>query len=43
MNPNAKNKEDTRTPEELLDPEEAKGRKVADQLAPLRAQGKTEI
>jgi type I restriction enzyme M protein len=37
VNPNAKRDEDTRTPEELLDIIEAKGREVADALAALRA------
>ena len=36
VNPNAKNDEDTRTPEELLDLIEAKGREVAEALASLR-------
>jgi len=36
VNPNAKNEEDTRTPEELLDIIEAKGREVAEALAVLR-------
>ena len=36
VNPNAKNDEDKRTPEELLDLIEAKGREVADALAILR-------
>jgi len=36
VNPNAKNEEDTRTPEELLDLIEAKGREVAEALAMLR-------
>jgi type I restriction enzyme M protein len=36
VNPNAKNDEDTRTPEELLDLIEAKGREVAEALAALR-------
>jgi len=36
VNPNAKNNEDTRTPEELLDLIEAKGREVAESLAALR-------
>ena len=36
VNPNAKSNEDTRTPEELLDVIEAKGREVAEALAVLR-------
>ena len=36
VNPNAKNNEDTRTPEELLDLIEAKGREVAEAVARLR-------
>jgi len=36
VNPNAKSQEDTRTPEELLDLIEAKGREVAEALATLR-------
>jgi type I restriction enzyme M protein len=36
VNPNAKNNEDTRTPEELLDIIEAKGKEIADALATLR-------
>lgn len=36
VNPHAKNDEDTRTPEELLDLIEAKGREVAEALASLR-------
>ena len=36
VNPNAKNDEDTRTPEELLDIIEAKGKEVAEALAVLR-------
>ena len=36
VNPHAKNDEDTRTPEELLDLIEAKGREVAEALAVLR-------
>ncbi len=36
VNPNAKNHEDTRTPEELLDIIEAKGREIAEALAALR-------
>ena len=37
VNPNRKADEDTRTPEELLDLIEAKGREVAEALAMLRA------
>jgi len=37
VNPRAKNNQDTRTPEELLDLIEAKGREVAEALAALRA------
>jgi type I restriction enzyme M protein len=37
VNPHAKDNEDTRTPEELLDLIEAKGREVAEALALLRA------
>jgi len=37
VNPNAKNEEDTRTPEELLDLIEAKGREIAEALAVLRS------
>lgn len=37
VNPNAKSNEDKRTPEELLDLIEAKGREVAEALAALRA------
>ncbi|HYM14411.1 MAG TPA: N-6 DNA methylase [Dehalococcoidia bacterium] len=37
VNPNAKSDEDTRTPEELLDVIEAKGREVAEAVAALRA------
>lgn len=37
VNPNAKSNEDTRTPEELLDVIEAKGREVAEALAALRS------
>lgn len=37
VNPNAKNEQDTRTPEELLDLIEAKGREVAEALKTLRA------
>ena len=36
VNPNAKNEEDQRTPQELLDFIEAKGREVAEALAGLR-------
>jgi len=36
VNPHAKSEEDTRTPEELLDLIEAKGREVAEALALLR-------
>jgi type I restriction enzyme M protein len=36
VNPHAKNEEDTRTPEELLDLIEAKGREIAQALAVLR-------
>ena len=36
VNPNARNNEDTRTPEELLDLIEAKGREVAQALSLLR-------
>ena len=36
VNPNARNVEDTRTPEELLDLIETKGREVAEALATLR-------
>ncbi len=36
VNPNAKREEDTRTPEELLDLIEAKGREIAEALAVLR-------
>lgn len=38
VNPNARNQQDTRTPEELLDLIEAKGREVAEALTALRAQ-----
>jgi type I restriction enzyme M protein len=37
VNPNAKNEQDTRTPEELLDLIEAKGKEVAEALKTLRA------
>lgn len=37
VNPNAKSVEDTRTPAELLDFIELKGREVADALATLRS------
>ena len=36
VNPNAKNEEDKRTPEQLLDFIEAKGREIAEALAVLR-------
>ena len=36
VNPNAKRDEDTRTPEELLDVIEAKGREVSTAIAELR-------
>jgi hypothetical protein len=36
VNPNAKSNEDKRTPDELLDVIEAKGREVAEALAALR-------
>ena len=36
VNPNAKRDDDTRTPEELLDVIEAKGREVAEAVAELR-------
>jgi len=39
VNPNAKSNADTRTPEELLDLIEAKGREVAEALAALRRPG----
>lgn len=39
VNPNAKRNQDTRTPEELLDLIEAKGREVAEALATLRQKG----
>jgi len=39
VNPNAKSNEDTRTPEELLDIIEQKGREVAEALAALRKMG----
>jgi type I restriction enzyme M protein len=39
VNPHAKSHEDTRTPEELLDLIEAKGREVAEALAVLRGKG----
>jgi type I restriction enzyme M protein len=41
VNPHAKNNEDTRTPEELLDLIEAKGREVAEALAVLRDPART--
>jgi type I restriction enzyme M protein len=37
VNPHARREKDTRTPEELLDIIEAKGREVAEALAALRA------
>jgi type I restriction enzyme M protein len=40
VNPNAKNDEDVRAPEELLHLIEAKGRKVAEAPAALRANGR---
>ncbi|MBI4494191.1 MAG: N-6 DNA methylase [Chloroflexi bacterium] len=42
VNPNARTEEDTRTPEELLDLIEAKGREVAEALAELRTLGRME-
>ncbi len=39
VNPNAENTEDTRTPEEILDFIEAKGREVAEAIAALRRAG----
>jgi len=36
VNPHARSNEDTRTPEELLDLIEAKGKEVAEALAALR-------
>jgi len=39
VNPNAKSDEDTRTPAELLDLIEAKGREVAEAVAALRTMG----
>jgi type I restriction enzyme M protein len=39
VNPNARSDEDTRTPEELLDYIEAKGREVAEAIAALRVLG----
>jgi type I restriction enzyme M protein len=36
VNPDAKSQEDTRTPEELLDLIEAKGREVAEAVASIR-------
>lgn len=42
MNPHAKKDEDLRTPEELLDLIEAKGREVAEPVAALRALSKLE-
>ena len=38
VNPHAKSNEDTRTPEELLDIIEAKGKEVAEAVAALRSQ-----
>jgi type I restriction enzyme M protein len=43
VNPNAKNDEDTRTPEELLDLIESKGREVAEALASLRKFSKEKV
>jgi type I restriction enzyme M protein len=43
VNPNAKNDEDTRTPGELLDLIEAKGREVAEALASLRKFSKEKV
>ncbi len=40
VNPNARHQEDTRTPEELLDLIEAKGREVAEALAVLRSKAR---
>jgi type I restriction enzyme M protein len=40
VNPNRKDTEDTRTPEELMDIIEAKGREVAEALASLRSRTK---
>ncbi len=37
VNPNRKSEEDTRTPEELLDPIEKKGREVSEAISRLRA------
>jgi len=37
VNPHAKNNVDTRTPEQLLDPIEEKGKEVAAALAALRS------
>ena len=37
VNPHARNEEDTRTPEELLDLIEAKGREITEALAVLRS------
>ena len=42
MNPFAKKDEDLRTPEELLDIIEAKGREVAEAVAALRALSKVD-
>jgi len=41
VNPNRKVEEDTRTPEELLDLLEAKGREVAEAIAQLRRLGRS--
>ncbi|HXW14426.1 MAG TPA: N-6 DNA methylase, partial [Terriglobia bacterium] len=43
VNPHAKSSQDTRTPEELLDLIEAKGKEVAEALAALRSQGATRL
>ena len=43
VNPNAKSTEDTRTPEELLDLIEAKGKEVAEALEILRSQAKPAV
>jgi type I restriction enzyme M protein len=43
VNPNAKSNEDTRTPGELLDIIEAKGKEVAEAVAALRAHGKSQV
>jgi type I restriction enzyme M protein len=37
VNPNAKSQEATRTPEEILDVIEAKGREIAEAIVKLRA------